>query len=95
MIRLIVGLTALAAVVVLASCSTPGTPAPSILRQSVPVIPPAALMRCAVAPEVPVDPALQSDVARYVVRLHAAGADCRSKLKAVRDWVETEAAEAR
>lgn len=48
---------------------------------------PAVLLSCADAPAVPVGPT-QRDVAAYLVDLHAAGDDCRTRLKAVRNIVE-------
>jgi len=70
-----------------AACTAP---APRV--EEVPVAPPATLLTCRAAPAAPRDAVLQSDVARYVVRLSEAGQDCRDKLGAVRAWVETETA---
>ena len=51
------------------------------------ISPPALLLECENAPSVP-DAETQRAVAEYLVRLEAAGADCRSKLNAVRDFIE-------
>lgn len=51
--------------------------------------PPSALLSCRVAPPAPRgDAYTQADVARYIIRLSAAGEDCRAKLSAVRKWSE-------
>lgn len=71
----------------LAACA-----APQERVETVAVSPPATLLTCRAAPSAPRDAVLQSDVARYVVRLAESGQDCRDKLGAVRRWVETEAA---
>lgn len=73
---------------VLAGCATPE---PIVERVEVFRAPPAALLTCQASPTVP-DAQTQADVARYVVRLHAAGADCRSKLGAVRSWSDMQKA---
>lgn len=41
---------------------------------------PAELLSCQLAPEPPVEPYTQADVAAYIVDLHSAGADCRERL---------------
>ena len=51
------------------------------------VRPPASLLKCDDAPAVP-DAEMQSAVSEYIVMLEAAGADCRSKLDAVRRFIE-------
>lgn len=50
------------------------------------VTPPAALLDCRPAPQVPPDPVSDRDAALYVLALDDAGGDCRDKLKAVKDW---------
>jgi len=45
-------------------------------------------LTCAPDPAVPVTQD-QGDVAVYLTALWDAGADCRSKLRAVREWSET------
>ena len=49
---------------------------------------PPALLTCTPAPAVPTAPVTQRSLARYVVALAAAGADCRDKLTRVRVWSE-------
>jgi len=75
---------ALAAAVFLAGCATP-TPVTLtrtvVVRERVPV----ALLSCAGAPSVP-DAKLQSQVADYVIRLHAAWMDCSETVAAIRNF---------
>ncbi len=59
----------------LSACGTLSGPSPRL---------PDALLYCADAPSVPEDTANSRDVALYIVDLHAAHADCSSKLGAVR-----------
>ena len=54
------------------------------------VVPPEILLTCKAAPAAPTTATRQSEVAGYIVRLHAAGQDCRDKLAAVRSLYETE-----
>lgn len=75
---------AVAAALVLAGCTT--TP-PVTLTRTVVVrekVPP-ALLACAGAPAVP-DATLQSQVADYVIRLHAAWLDCSQTVAAIRNF---------
>lgn len=85
---------ALAAVLALSACAgTPAPQAPVVRTETVPVGPPDSLLTCRVAPLAPTgDEYTQADVARYIVRLSEAGEDCRSKLNAVRRWVDEEVA---
>lgn len=76
---------ALISLLVLAGCATPEPETVEVFRA-----PPAALLNCQASPVVP-DAQTQADVARYIVRLHAAGSDCRSKLNAVRSWANAQA----
>ena len=56
---------------------------PHIVRMS----PPEALLRCRDEPGIPTgDQVMQSNVARYIVRLRSEGPDCRDKLGRVRDF---------
>lgn len=68
----------------LAACATPEPVRVEVFRA-----PPAALLTCQGTPAVP-SAETQADVARYIVRLHAAGADCRSKLGAVAAWSKSQ-----
>ncbi|GAW37013.1 hypothetical protein RA2_04088 [Roseovarius sp. A-2] len=79
-------LVAILALVALAGCSSPREP---VQRppERVLVTPPALLLECESAPVVP-DAETQRAVAEYIVILEAAGADCRSKLNAVRRFIE-------
>lgn len=71
------------AILLLAACAGgPATKTVEVFRA-----PPAQLLECQPSPEVP-HAKSQADVARYVVKLHDAGADCRSKLGAVKNWTE-------
>lgn len=76
----------LSPLLLLAACATP---APRV--ETVAIAPPSTLLTCKAAPASPKEATRQSEVARYIVRLHEAGADCRAKLGAVRDWVAAEA----
>ena len=53
--------------------------------------PPESLLSCAPAPDVPATDE-QARVGEYLTDLWAAGDDCRLKLKAVKAWVERNAA---
>lgn len=75
----------LAAVLTLSACA--GKPTAE------PVAPPEILLTCKAAPAAPQNATRQSEVARYIVRLHAAGQDCRDKLAAVRGLYEKEGKE--
>lgn len=55
-----------------------------IVRQRIPP----GLLHCAPAPAPAARIDRQRQVARYILDLHAAGADCRAKLDAVRRLVE-------
>jgi predicted small lipoprotein YifL len=79
-------LAAIIALVALAACGEQREP---IQRppERVLVTPPALLLECQGAPAVP-DADTQRAVAAYLVQLEAAGADCRSKLAAVRRFIE-------
>ncbi|MGB8601286.1 MAG: hypothetical protein WCD42_03730 [Rhizomicrobium sp.] len=52
--------------------------------------PPEPLLICTDAPAVP-DATDQARVGEYITDLWAAGDDCRTKLKAVRQWVKDNA----
>lgn len=69
----------------LAACAQPDAlpPAPVVVR----IAPPVELLDCADQPE-PGRIRSQRDVARYVLDLAEAGEDCRSRLGAVRAFVE-------
>jgi|GEM_PF-2074490 len=84
LVRFTMGLVFLAAMMMLAGCAAPEPQRVEVFRA-----PPAALLTCQDSPVVP-DAETQAEVARYVVRLHAAGADCRSKLGAVKKWSESQ-----
>ncbi|RDC69673.1 hypothetical protein DLJ49_18720 [Rhodovulum sp. 12E13] len=76
----------------LAACARPD---PEVIRlppERVLVSPPRLLLECADAPAVP-DAETQRAVAEYLVRLESAGADCRDKLRAVREFIERESAD--
>ena len=75
-------LIALACITALSGCL--GSNQPQVVAR--PILPPDALLTCRVSPPVPRDAETQREVARYIVRLHEAGADCRAKLAAVRSW---------
>lgn len=77
-------LLAIALLGALTACATPDPVRVEVFRA-----PPSLLLTCQNAPAVP-DAETQADVARYIVRLHAAGADCRSKLGAVKKWSESQ-----
>ncbi len=49
------------------------------------VVPPAQYLTCKAEPAVPAS-LTDATVAAFIVDLRGAGADCRGKLKAVRDW---------
>ncbi len=74
----------LAPALALAACAAPEPQRVEVFRA-----PPAALLTCQNSPTVP-DAETQAEVARYVVRLHAAGQDCRAKLGAVKKWSESQ-----
>jgi hypothetical protein len=69
---------------VLTGCTTTETVVVPLAEQL-----PASLLTCRDRP-VPGRTDRQSDVARYIVDLDLAGADCRSKLAGVRDVVEAD-----
>ena len=69
----------------LAACSAPPP-------ERVVVSPPAELLSCRAAPIGPAGEYSQADVARFVLRLDAAGQDCREKLEAVRRYVSQSSA---
>ena len=76
----------IASILALSACSQ------SVRVETVTVSPPAALLTCRNAPAAPTsDTTTQRDVARFIVRLSEAGEDCRSKLGAVKDFVNAEA----
>ena len=71
---------------VLAGCATPRTVVVPLADQV-----PASLLTCAPRP-VPGRADRQSDVARYVVELDVAGADCRRKILAIKGIVDADTA---
>ncbi len=46
---------------------------------------PSVLLECAPSPAVPPKPRDQEAVGRYIVALHEAHADCKSRVEAIRD----------
>jgi len=64
----------------LSACAA--APPSTEIRVERPAIPP-ALLACAPSPPVPDPPVTRRDLARWIVDLHAAGADCRDTLAAV------------
>lgn len=83
-------LVIIAALALTGCVSTATSQAPQVRVQEVPVGPPDSLLTCRVQPPAPRGEYTQADVARYIVRLQEAGADCRDKLNEVRRWVERE-----
>ncbi len=66
----------------LTACQAPPATATRIER----LAPPAALLECKGAPQVPPRPRTQRDVALYIAQLAAAHDDCEGNLAAVRAW---------
>jgi len=81
-------LLAISAALLLSACAAAPAlpPAPVIVRVS----PPVELLSCADQPA-PGVMRSQRDIAKYILDLAEDGADCRSKLDAVRDFVEKSA----
>jgi len=51
-------------------------------------LPPIDLTACAPAPELPAAPLTDRGLASYILRLDAAGEDCRSTLRALDEWMK-------
>lgn len=57
------------------------------------LVPPAALLSCQRAPEVPGETADDKEIGLYILHLEEAHSDCERKLKAVEDWSKEKAPE--
>lgn len=90
-LRMLALVAVLAALVALAGCSW-RTPEPLIVERvvEVPLEVPASLLTCSPEPRLAQAVRTQRDVALFIERLAAAGADCRTRLAAVRRLVEAQ-----
>lgn len=74
----------------LAGCAAPEPRVLRVVETRVPT-PPAELTACQPAPEVPTEPLQGPDVGRFILRLDAAGQDCRRTLAELKAWLDAAA----